>query len=91
MKLFHSDDVLLRDKPRPGRSSDLDQDDFGELVECNPSKSTRELALDLNTSQSLICCHLKKRGYISSLVVWLLHSLNHKNKENRITRVTSFL
>ena len=44
---------------KPGRSSDLNQDPLRELVECNPRKSTQELALDLNTSQSSMCRHLK--------------------------------
>ena len=66
---FRSGDTSLRDEPRPGRSSDLDQDALRELVECNPRKSTRELALDLNTSQSTICRHLKKIGKVSKLGV----------------------
>ncbi len=40
----------LRDKLRPEYSSDLDQDVLRELLESSPRKSTRELALDLNTS-----------------------------------------
>ena len=48
---FCSEDTLLRN-----------QDTFRELVECNLRKSTQELALDLNISQSTICCHFKKIG-----------------------------
>ena len=48
------------DEPRPGCSSNLNQDALKELMECNPRKSTRELALDLNTSEATTCHHLKK-------------------------------
>ena len=51
---FPSEDTSLRDEPRLGRSSDLDEDILRELVECNPRKSSRELAFELNTSQSTI-------------------------------------
>ena len=54
---FHSHDMSLWDEPRPGKLSDLDQDVLRGLVEYNPWKSTPELALDLNTSQSIICYH----------------------------------
>ena len=37
---FHSDNTSWRNEPRPGRSSDLDQDTLRELVECNQCKST---------------------------------------------------
>ena len=37
---FHSGNKLLRDEPRPGCSSDIDQDALRELLECNQYKST---------------------------------------------------
>ena len=49
-----------------------DKDALRELIEC---KSTRELALDLNTSQSTIGCHLNKIGKMSKRGVSLLHTL----------------
>ena len=51
---WFSDNMSLRDEPKRGCTSNLDQDAFRELVGCNPHKSTRELALDFNTSQSTI-------------------------------------
>ena len=57
---FRSGNTPLWDKPRPTRSSNLDQNAFREFVVCNLRESTRELALDFNTSQSTICRHLKK-------------------------------
>ena len=65
---FRSGDTSLKDEPRPGCSLDLDRDALRELVEYNPRKSTRELALDLNTSQSTICGHLKKMRKVSKKI-----------------------
>ena len=57
---FCSGNTSLRDERWSGCSSDLDQDALRELVECNLFKSIWDLALDLKTSKSIICCHLKK-------------------------------
>ena len=55
---FCPSNTSLRDESRPGRSLDLDQDAWRELVECSQWISTWELALDI--PQSTIWCHLKK-------------------------------
>ena len=52
-------------------------------------KTTRELSLDLITSQSIICRHLKKIEKLSKLGVWLLHTVSEKNKEGCISRATN--
>ena len=59
---FRSGDTSLKDEPRPGCSSDFDDDALKTLVKCNAHQSTRELADKLNTSQSTICRHLEKIG-----------------------------
>ena len=66
-----------REKPRPGRSLDLDQDAL-RLAKYNPHLSTRELSLD--TFLSTICCHLKR--YEKGVSV--PHTLGEKIKEDRI-------
>ena len=38
-------------------------------MECNPNKSPKELAPDLNTSQLTICLHLKKIRKVRKLVI----------------------
>ena len=63
---FHSSDTLLKDEPRIERPSVLDQEALRELVECIPRKSTQEVPLDLNISQSTICHHLKREEKWSS-------------------------
>ena len=58
-----------------------DQDALRELMECNPYKSTQELALDLNTSQSTICPNLKKIGKMNKLSICIAHTPSEKNKK----------
>ena len=48
--MFCSNNISLRDEPRSGCLSDLNQDALRELLECNPHESTQELSLDCNTS-----------------------------------------
>ena len=61
---FRSEDTSMKDEPRPGRSSDFDDDALKVLVECNPCQSTQELANKLNMSQFTICRHLEKMGKV---------------------------
>ena len=49
---FHFGNTSPRDEPRPGCSSDRNQNALRKLVECNVHKSTQKLALCLSTSQS---------------------------------------
>ena len=88
---FCSGDMSLWDEHRPGCSSDRHHNSLRELVECNPHKSTWELALDLNTSQSAIGCHFREIGKVNKLGIWVPHNLGEKNKEVCIFIVTSLL
>ena len=85
---FRSGDSTLIDKPRPGCPSNSDQHIWRELMECNSSQSSQELALDLSTSLSTICRCLRKIGKVSKLSVLLFHTLSEKNKENRLSIVS---
>ena len=80
-----SNDTSLRDQPRLGRSSDLNQKALRGLMEFNPRKSTRELTFDLNTSKSTICHHFKKIGKVCKLAIWVSRTLKEKNLEDRIS------
>ena len=53
-------------------------------MECNPTKCTQELGLDLNISQSTICCHLKKIEKVNKLSVWYPLTLIEKNKVEKL-------
>ena len=75
---FNSGNILLRDEPRPGRSSDLSQDLIRELVECNQLKRTRELARHEHITIYNVPTLKRKMGKLSKLGVWLPHTLNEK-------------
>ena len=77
--------MSLKNEPRPGRSSDFDDDVLKSLVKCSPCQSTRELADKLNTSQSTICHHLEKMGKVSKLGIWVSHALREKNKADHLS------
>ena len=81
-------DTILRDYSIPGRSSDLDHDALRDFVEWNQRKSTRELALDLNASQST---WKKKKRRVSKLDIWLPQTLFKKNKEDQLSIAKTFL
>ena len=81
----------MKDEPRIGHSSDVNQDGFREFVECNRCRSAQELTVDFRTSQSTMCHHLKKTGKGSKLGIWVPHTISEKNKEDCISRVTSLL
>ena len=83
--------MTLRIEPKPGYSLDLDQDALRKLVECNPCNSTQELTLDLNTSQSTICYHLKKIRKVSKLGVLVAYTLSEKKKEDQVSIATNLL
>ncbi|KOX68336.1 Histone-lysine N-methyltransferase SETMAR [Melipona quadrifasciata] len=69
---FRSGDTTLKDEPRAGRSSDLDDNLLKAILEQNPRQSTRDIAGRLNTSKSTVCRHLEKLGKVSKLGVWYL-------------------
>ena len=60
-------------------------------MDSNPNKRTQELAVDLNTSQSVMWCHLKKIRKVSKLGVSFLQVLSKKNKKDCISIPTSLL
>ena len=76
--------LVIHHEPKPGCSLDFDHDPLRELVECNWHKSTQELALDLNTSQTPICHHVKKIGKVSKLSIWVPHIFYENNMEDHI-------
>ena len=86
---FRSGDTSLRDEPKLGCSSDLGQGAQKEFVECNRCKGTRELVLDLNTSQSAISWYLKKMRKVNKKCFWVSQTLCAKNKEYPISITTS--
>ncbi|XP_043510305.1 histone-lysine N-methyltransferase SETMAR-like isoform X1 [Frieseomelitta varia] len=86
---FRSGDTILKDEPRAGRPSDLDDNLLKAILEQNLRQSTIDIAGRLNTSQSTVCLYLEKLGKVSKLGVWVPHNLSERNKEDRISIATS--
>ncbi|KAG5348093.1 SETMR methyltransferase, partial [Acromyrmex charruanus] len=86
---FRSGDTTLKDGPRAGRPSDLDDNLLKAMLEQNSRQSTRDIAGRSNTSQSTVCRHLEKLGKVSKLGVWVPHNLSERNKEDRNSRKNS--
>ena len=72
---FHFGDTSLRDEPRPGPSSNYDEDALRELEGCNPWKSTWELTVDFNNSQSIIW----EFGFFILLMRWIRKITRQRN------------
>ncbi|KAG5311914.1 SETMR methyltransferase, partial [Pseudoatta argentina] len=86
---FRFGDTTLKDGPRAGCPSDLDDNLLKAMLEQNPRQSTRDIAGRSNTSQSTVCRHLEKLGKVSKLGVWVPHNLSERNKEDRNSRKNS--
>ena len=83
----------LRGEARSGRSSDFNQNALRKLVECNPHKNTRELALDLNTSQSTICSPFEKDSnrFCFKAEKWSVSQKYHSGRRKKCDFMTMFI
>ena len=69
-KRFDNGDFSIEDTPRSGRPTEIDLELLKELVECEPSSSTRSLASQLGCSHSTVEYHLGQLGFHSIKGVW---------------------
>ena len=84
-KRFQSGDILFENQPRSEHSSDLNDDDIREALECNPDASTRELSMKLACCQTTIVRHLEALRYrkvVSTLVPHEFHSCQLTTRVN---------
>ena len=68
--------VYLKDAPRSGRSTEVDDDKIKAVIENNRRSTTREIAEKLNISHTCVERHLKQLGYVNKLDIWVPHKLN---------------
>lgn len=87
---FRSGDESLEDEEHGSRPSEVDNDKLKTIIEADPLKTTREVAKELNVSQSTIVRHLKQIGKVKKLDKWVPHELN-ENQKNRRFKVSSSL
>lgn len=81
----------LKDQPRSGRPSKLDDDVLRTLVANNSRITTEEVANELNVNKSTAFRRLKKVGYTLKLDTWVPHQLSEKNKVDRMRTAISLL
>ena len=82
---FRSGDFELKDAPRPGRPTEVDDDKIKAIIESNRRSMTREIAEKLNTSHICVERHLKQLGYVNKLDIWVPHQLNEIQLTKRIS------
>lgn len=77
---FRSGDESLEDEERGRPPPAIDDDDLLEKIEADPTKSSRELARELNCDQKTIINHLHHLGKLYRLGTWSPHELTNSQK-----------
>ena len=77
-------DFDLKDAPRSGRPTEVDDDKIKAMIENNRRSTTREIAEKLNILHTCVERHLKQLGYVNKLDIWVPHKLNEIQLTKRI-------
>ena len=88
---FRSEDFDLKDAPRSGRPTEVDDDKIKTMIENDQRSTIREIAEKLNISHTCVTRHLKQLGYVIKLDIWVLHKLNKIQITKRISVCDSLL
>jgi [histone H3]-lysine36 N-dimethyltransferase SETMAR len=88
---FDAGDFSLEDDPRPGRPSELKDEDLWELLATNTRASTREMEIELGFDHSTIARHLNKLGLVQKLGAWVPHDLSRAQQMQRVSICQSLL
>ena len=89
-KKFRNGDESLEDEDGRGQPTAVDNKHLKALIEADPCKTTREVAVENEVDHSIVVCHLKQIGKSKKLDKWVPHELND-NKKNRCFEVSSTL
>lgn len=81
---FQAGNFDIKDGPRSGRPSEVNEDKIQELIQLNPRSTTREISDILGIHHSTVHDHLIKMGYVSKLEIWVPHSLEKVHLMARI-------
>ena len=82
---FRYENFNLKDAPRFGRTTEIDDDKIKAMIEDNRRSMTREIAEKLNISHTCVERHLKELGYVDKLDIWVPHKLNEIELTKRIS------
>ena len=80
---FRSGDFSLKDKPRSGRPSEVDDADIKALIESDRHVTEREIGEKLNIPHSTIHDHIRRLRLVKKLDIWIPHELKKINLTNR--------
>ena len=73
---FRSGHFHLKDAPRSGRPTEVDNDKIKAMIENNRRSSTREIAEKLDISHTCVERLLKEPCYVNKLDIWVPHKLD---------------
>ena len=82
---FRSGDFDLKDAPRSGRPTEVDEEKIKAMIENNQRSTTREIAEKLYISHTCVERHLKQLGYVNKFDIWVPHKLNGIQLTKRIS------
>ena len=88
---FRSGDFHLKDAPRSGRPTEVDDEKIKATIENKLCSTSREIAEKLNISHIGIKRHLKQLDYINMVDTWVPHKLNEIQLTKRISICDSLL
>lgn len=88
---FRSGDFSLKDEPRSGRPSDVNDEVIRSMIRTNPTLTSVDVAFKLGIHQTTALDHIKRLGFVSKLSVWVPHELSEKNLMDRISVCSSNL
>ena len=88
---FRSGDTSLDDKPKSGRPVTTDIDALLNAVEGNPGASTRQLATEVQSSQTSVVRHLHQLGFRSRQPRMVPHDLTPTQAQQRVTLCAELL
>ena len=81
-KKFRNGDESLEDEDGRGRPTAIDNEHLKALIEADPRKTTREVAVEIEVDHSTVVRHLKQIGKSKKLDKWMLHELNDNQKKS---------
>uniref|UniRef100_A0A5S6Q6E5 HTH_48 domain-containing protein n=1 Tax=Trichuris muris TaxID=70415 RepID=A0A5S6Q6E5_TRIMR len=88
---FEQGDESLETEPRGRPETRVDTDTLKELVEADPSRTARELAVDLDVSHTTVNRHVRQMGKVKKLEKWVPHELTDQQKLMRQQMASSLL
>jgi hypothetical protein len=81
---FQKGDLSMQNKVRTGRPLSIDPEKLRTAVESNPSTTTRELSVGLQTSSSTVFRHLKMLRKIYRRSRDVTHDLTQQQEQRRV-------